>query len=217
MRIYKNFTEALNEIKRDLAEMGIEVHTQTYQDKFIGDNPEFATLELQNYIFTVTQPRAEDLNPTQPWADAEFHERISGIPGEAWKLREEIWSEFADNFGYTYPERLRGKIDAVIHRIKEDPASRQLFINVWEGEDLGKLGRIRVPCSLGYHIMVRNGAVNVTYLQRSADFATHLQNDIYLAHRLQRYIADQTGYAVGLYTHWFGSLHVYKKDVKEVF
>ena len=49
-RIYNKFDEALSEIGRDLAEMGISVHPKTWQDKDVSDNPDFETKELQNYI-----------------------------------------------------------------------------------------------------------------------------------------------------------------------
>lgn len=226
MRIYKYFDEALSEIRRELAEMAILIHPETYQDKYVGDNPDFETLELQDYIYTVTRPSVEDLNPTQPWADAEFDERLGHKdlnPGEAWKLRSEVWSKFIQEngkFGYTYSNRLseNHKIKRVIDRIKKDSDSRQLFISVWDSDDIKKLGGVsRIPCTIGYQIKVREGLLHLTYIQRSADFATHFENDIYLAFKLQKYIAEKTGYEVGRYTHFISSLHVFSKDVDEVF
>ena len=205
MRIYKNFKEALPEIKRDLAEMGIKCWPKTYQDKQVGDNPDFETLELSNYIYTVVNPNVADLEPTQPWADAEWIERKFGIighpvnPGEAYKLRPEVWKEFIGKngkFAYTYSDRLSWfkQVNRVIARLKEDKDSRQLYIGVWSQEDNTKLGGVsRVPCSLGYLLQCRKDHLNITYLQRSADFATHLVNDIYLAFKLQDFIAVVAG------------------------
>jgi len=65
MRIYQSFKEALPEIKRDLAEMGIKVHPKTYQDKNVERDLNFATLELQNYIYTVVQPNMSGTNAEQ--------------------------------------------------------------------------------------------------------------------------------------------------------
>lgn len=225
MRIYLNFTEAMGEIKRDLAEMGIRVHPQTYQDKYVGDNPDFATMELQNYIYTVINPVFTDLNPTQPWADQEFEERIKEPPvnpGEAWKFRREIWEQFLEpdgKFAYTYSERMSGQIMKIAKRVKEDPDSRQAYLAIWNPEkDIDKLGGIsRVPCSLGYLFQVRRKRLNMTYLQRSADFVTHFVNDVYLAVRLQNHMSQLTGFPLGTFTHWVGSLHIFQKDVKGVF
>ena len=227
MRIYQNFKEVLSEVKRDLAEMGIGVHTQTYQDKFIGDDPTMATKELQNYMYCVintTNP--SEILPTQPWADAEFQERISGKhmnPGEAYRLRKDVWDTFLDierKFGYTYPDRISDfcQIDRIVSTLENDSYSRQAYMSIWTPEDLTKTGGVsRVPCTLGYQFQVRKGALNITYLQRSSDFATHFNNDVYLAVRMQHYIASRLGMATGTFTHWIGSLHVFIKDIKGVF
>jgi len=230
MRIYRNFKEALAEIKRDLAEMGIHVHPQTYQDQFVGDNPDFETLELQNYIYTVTHPTNDDLEPTQPWAEAEWGERCIGIngkgcinPGTAWQLRKDVWEQFIQpngKFAYTYCERfgLFEQVLRVIDRLQKDPSSRQLFIGMWNASDSTKLGGIsRVPCSLGYYVQCRRNALHLTYLQRSADFVTHFVNDVYLAYSLQYFIADRVQMDIGTFTHWIGSLHIFAKDTKGVF
>jgi len=230
MRIYQNFPEALGEIKRDLAEMGIRIHPKTYQDKNVEGNPDFDAFELQNYIFTVTDPQPGQLEPSQPWADAEFLERISRAainPGEAWKLRREIWEEFLvksstgeDRFAYTYAERFGEfqQLDRLITQLQGDSDSRQIFLSVWNPSDVLYLGgKSRVPCSLGYYFQLRQGQLNMTYLQRSADYATHFVNDIYLATLLMRYVAQWVGAPLGHYTHWLGSLHIFAKDAQGVF
>lgn len=221
MRLYSNFKDANNEIQRDLAELGILVHPQTMQDKQIADDEDYATRELTNYDYTVLAPQLEDLNPTQPWADAEFQERINFVDrgGEAWKLRPEVWAEFAERgFSYTYGERYQGGLVEIIEELKVHPESRQLFLSVWDPLiDAGKLGKQRVPCSLGYWFVKRGGALDITYMQRSADFATHFENDQYLTAKLQRHVAYEAGIPVGRFTHWIGSLHVYRKDVAGVF
>jgi thymidylate synthase len=225
MRIYKDFKEALNEIKRDLAEMGILVHPHTYQDKWVADNPDFDTLELQNYIYVVLNPRPEDLEPTQPWADKEFDERISGIPhnpGKAWAERAEVWKEFLEadgKFSYTYSERMWYQLNKLIREAKDNPDSRQLYLSIWNPKlDIFNIGGWRrVPCSLGYLFQIREEQVNMTYLMRSCDFVTHMVNDIYLATKLLHYFASQVGKPVGRFTHYIGSLHIFQKDVKGVF
>lgn len=222
MRFYETFDEALNECRRDVAELGTNVHPQTMQDKDIADDPEYETKEYRNLIYTVTRPKLEDLNPTQPWADAEFEERLTGTEpgqGEAWKLRPEVWQEFADRgFGYTYGERFALSLGPILTELRGHPDSRQLFLSIWcPSRDAGVMGKERVPCSLGYWLALRQGLLSLTYLQRSADIVTHFENDVYLAHKLQRWIADEVGAGIGQYIHWIGSLHAYKKDVAGIF
>lgn len=226
MRIFRHFPEALGEIKRDLAEMGIKIHPLTYQDKNVAKDPNFDTLELQNYTYTVTQPKPHELNPSLPWADEEFKERLTWPPvnpGEAWQLRKEVWTEFLCEdgcFAYSYSERFgkHNQIQAILERIKIDPDSRQLFLAVYNPADIQNMGGIsRVPCTIGYQIQVREELLHLTYIQRSADFVTHFNNDVYLAAMMQKYLAEKSGYKIGRYTHFIMSLHMFRRDAKGVF
>jgi thymidylate synthase len=222
LRFFTSFSDALNEMRRDVAELGTKVHPQTMQDKQIADDPDYETMEYRNAIFTVTRPSLGDLNPSQPWADAEFDERVRGVrpeDGEAWKLRPDVWTEFESRgFGYSYGERYSISLSQLINELEIHPDSRQLFLSVWNPEiDADRLGVVRVPCSLGYWFSLRARALHVTYLQRSADIVTHFENDVYLAHKLQEYIALNIGADIGQYSHWIGSLHAYRKDIAEIF
>lgn len=246
MRIYKDFREATNEIRRDLAEMGILVHPHSYQDVDVRGNQDFDTLELQNYIYTVTQPDAGDLTPTQPWASLELGERILGMgkmnPGNAWRSRPEVWTEFLrcpplcepnisdgcsqdpttcgySKFSYTYDERMHYQLDTIANELKANPETRQAFLSVWNPKlDARNIGGLkRVPCTLGYIFQMRRGQLHMTYMMRSSDFVTHFQNDVYLAYRLQQWMADQVKMPVGHFTHYVASLHVFRKDVEGVF
>lgn len=227
MRIFRTFPEAFNEINRDFKEMGIPIETQTMQDIIIEPEMGLETVELMNYIYTVTQPDINDLEPTRPWADKEWRERRCGIqghpinPGEAWQDRIDIWGSFLHDgeFSYTYSDRLSShdQVQRVIRRLSEDRYSRQLYVSMWAPHDSIKLGIERVPCSLGWHFLYRNNQLNMTYFMRSCDFATHFQNDIYLSMKLLGYVAAGAGLTVGRFTQFMSSLHVYAKDVEDVF
>lgn len=235
MRIFSNFNEAFSEIKRDLAEMGIEVHTKTMQNKYIEKNEEYSTKELQFYSYTILNPWDDmdtlgDQLPNKAWAVAEWYERKSGIllepinPGEAYKLRNDVWKEFLNKngkFDYTYSERFahNQQVKKVIEALKRDPLSRQAYISVWDVYDTDYLGTAvsRVPCSLGYLLQYRQGKLNMEYSMRSCDFGTHFKNDIFEALMLQAYIGEQTGLELGNFIHHIASFHIYKKDIKNVF
>ena len=243
MRIYTNAQEMIEEVKRDLAEMGIVVRPATMQDKYVKGNPDYETKELQNYSYCLLNARSQDIpGVTQPWADAEFKERVTDPwerdwggkrilfqppnfinPGEAWKLREEVWSEYMHDgkLAYTYNELLwnNDQTTKIINRLKEDPDSRQLWISLWNPDkDPDFLGGVsRVPCSLGYGLQVRDGKLNMHYVMRSCDFVTHFRNDVYLAIKFLEWVAEKTGYPVGDFTHTMFSCHVYNKDIQGVF
>lgn len=224
MRIYTNWQECYEEVKRDLAEMGIRVFPKSMQDK----KGDFETLELQNYSYSLLNANSSDISGvTQPWADSEFNERIdpSGNinPGNAWELRKDVWTEYLHEgkMAYTYNERLflNDQLNKIIERLKEDKDSRQLWVSIWNPEiDPDKLGGVsRVPCSLGYNFQYREGKLNMHYIMRSCDFSTHFVNDVYLAIKMLEYVAKETDLQVGNFTHTMFSLHVYKEDVSRVF
>lgn len=55
------------------------------------------------------------------------------------------------------------------------------------------------------------------YTMRSCDWATHFQNDVYLAMKLQHHVAHSADIEPGHFCQDLGSLHVYQKDVADVF
>jgi thymidylate synthase len=232
MRHYANFPEAQNEIRRDLAELGIDVQPETMQDKYVEDNPDFLTKELQNYIYTVIDPDYTKIEGVhEAWVEAEWEDRLIGDlnPGVAWKTRKDVWSQFIEKgfggrpkapgkFSYTYSERMGGThIDRIINELLLHPHSRQLWLPVWSPIDETRRGERRVPCSLGYWFVNRHDALHLTYAMRSCDFYTHYANDVALASMLLHYVAKKTDLDVGHFTHFVGSLHVYAKDVADVF
>lgn len=194
MRIYSNAYQLMSETGRNLWEMGCEVKPKTYQNKNIEGNDEFVTKELiceqycltkmpdPEYLFTYTKCR--------DWADAEFKERISdkGLnPGEAWKLRKNVWEEFLTRgkFDYTYSERMNlftyykdktvSKLDAVINLLKDDQDTRKAILDIYGGghlyhmDDNGFMslgvvdsdfldGKERIPCSMYYDFLIRENA-----------------------------------------------------------
>jgi len=224
MRVFANAYELISEIYREVWEMGHIVHPQSMQNKVVGDNPEFATKEITNYSYCLTNLYKQEYlflsdHRSKDWADAEFEERISleySNPGEAWKIRKDIWEQFLNVngvFEYSYNERIMAALPTVIKELKIHPDSRQAIITIWDPTDVDYLGgNARVPCSIYYQLMIRNNRLNIIYNQRSADVVTHFGNDVYLAWKLMAHIAKEVGVKPGYLFHNIGSLHSYKKD-----
>jgi len=228
MRIYKNAYQLLSEIFRDLDEMGIIVKPKSYQNKKIEGLEEYETKEIMGYSYMLTDlPDPEVLflfegNTAKRWALEEFKERImdKGFvnPGKAWKIREKTWLPFLTDdgeFDYTYNGRLHWNHNVlrIITELKRNPDTRQAWLPIFHPQDLHHLGgKKRIPCSLGYFFMVREGVLHLTYIQRSADAVAHFGNDIYLAWLMKEYIASKTGFKAGDLRHTIFSLHAYRKD-----
>lgn len=230
MRIYRDCYELMSEIAREVIEMGIRVNTKSMQNKIIGGLEGFGTLEILNYSYCLkSRAREEALFIGDPrsveWVKAEFNERVNptaGNPGEAWKLRHELWANFQDStgkFDYTYSERINynHNLSRIIVEIMDNPGSRQLILPIFSLTDLENIGgKKRIPCSIYYQFFVRNGQLDIQYSQRSADVYTHFGNDVWLAWELMEYVAKATGITPGYLYHNLGSLHVYNKDIEKL-
>lgn len=121
----------------------------------------------------------------------------------------------AEKFSHTYPERMwpkyaglndeqarsalpirgirfdYGDLMDVVNLLHRSPSTRQAYLPIWFPEDTGAVHGERVPCSLGYHFLVREGKIHVTYFIRSCDFLRHFQDDVYLAMRLGQWVRDE--------------------------
>lgn len=228
-RVFKDCKEAISEIYRDVAEMGIKVHPASMQNKVVKGDENFATLEITNYTYCLLTLEKDEFlylhEDTREWVKAEFAERVDTgstffNPGKAWKLRQKTWEQFLNakkKFDYTYSERFNQyfSLDTIIDELILNPDSRQCILSVWDRQDISGLrGRTRIPCSIYYQFLLRNGKLDIIYNQRSADAITHFGNDIALAWMLKDYVAGKVGVTSGYLYHNIGSLHVYFKDLQ---
>jgi thymidylate synthase len=231
MRIYQSTIEAAKELARELKEMGIQYQSTTVQDKFVGDNPDFITLELTGYSYCINQ--WEDLDDlidhmelNREWVYAEEDERLgfditNKNPGYAWKKNKSFWEQFLRDgfFSYSYPERWQAQVPYIIQELKLRPNTRQAVMSFYEStkDMMNWGGRDRVPCSLTYHFLIRDGKLNLIYTQRSCDYALFYGSDVFLTIRLLDYVAKQVGVECGSFFHQIGSLHCFKGQVKDLF
>lgn len=123
-----------------------------------------------------------------------------------------------DKFSHTYPERFwpkfanegeirpngrqvfvphngiryeYGDLMDVVNLLVRSPLTRQAYLPVWFPEDTGTVHGKRVPCTLGYHFMIRNQVLSMRYYMRSCDLIRHFTDDVYLAGRLMQWMAEE--------------------------
>jgi hypothetical protein len=180
----------------------------------------------------------KEVRPNLPWAEKHFLERISKIPWNPppshvdWPFAQKDNEEHrpGGKFSHTYPERFwpkyandmafprmgirysYGDLDDVIWLLKTRPGTRQAFLPIWFPEDTGSVENQRVPCSLGYHFMVRNGTMKCVYYIRSCDFYRHFRDDVYMAGRLLQYVAEKSNNKVGQLVMHMSSLHIFSVE-----
>jgi hypothetical protein len=124
-----------------------------------------------------------------------------------------------------------GDLDDVIDQLIEYPTSRQAYFPIFFPEDTGNVHRGRIPCTLGYHFLMRNNRLHMWYTIRSCDLVRHFRDDLYLAARLQLWVLDElrnkADVGPGFHTIWDDiepglfhfhcfSLHVHKGDLHHV-
>lgn len=118
-------------------------------------------------------------------------------------------------FSHTYPERMwpknagpllelepmegirfrYGDLNDVVSLLVKQPNTRQAYLPIWFPEDTGVVHGARVPCTLGYHFLIRNKEVQITYYMRSCDLVRHFQDDVYMAGRLLQWVVNEVNYA----------------------
>lgn len=105
-----------------------------------------------------------------------------------------------------------GDLDDVLNLLMNDPPTRQAYLPVWFPEDTGSTEGQRVPCTLGYHFLQREGVMDITYYIRSCDFMRHWRDDIYMAGRLLQWVAEGVGAVPGKLLMNIASLHIFEGD-----
>lgn len=111
-----------------------------------------------------------------------------------------------------------GDYDGLIQILQDNLYTRQAYLPIWFPEDISAANNgERVPCSLGYHFLFRNGKMDVEYHIRSCDMVRHFRDDVYMAGRLVQDIIWKLG--LDIETHQpgklimnIGSLHAFPPD-----
>lgn len=107
-----------------------------------------------------------------------------------------------------------GDLNDVIDLLAKDPYTRQAYLPIWFPEDTGVVHGERVPCTLGYHFLMRLGRLDIVYYMRSCDFVRHFQDDVYMAARLCQWVADHLdGVYPGELVMHISSLHIFRGDL----
>lgn len=184
----------------------------------------------------------EPLNPGVQWSKwpwGNSADKFRNLPGGKFShtYMERFWPKFAD---YTdggklgdndsIPAEARsgiraayGDLNDVVEHLVKHPLSRQAYLPVWFPEDTGVAHGERVPCTLGYHFIMRGDHLHTTYYIRSCDVIRHFQDDIYLAVRLKLWLlkklreTDPAWKKVvpGFFVMHVTSLHAFKNDVQK--
>ena len=211
MQLYESADIAIKSTKEKLYNLGQVVNSSRWQSIDVSQG----MWELFGHSFGFKMPQSIsqmqlDINPNLPWADDHFEERVGRLPlnpppsNEWWPFAQKSSKKFKsdEQFSHTYPERIwphklrgmrykYGNFDDVIKLLYDEPLTRQAFLPIWFPEDTGAAHGERVPCTLGYHFIVRNDFLHIIYYIRSCDFLRHFRDDIYMACRKAYFVLEE--------------------------
>jgi hypothetical protein len=134
----------------------------------------------------------------------------------------EVWgNRRPDKMGLRYRY---GDLNDLVDLFIRDPLTRQGYLPIFFPEDTGAHHGSRVPCTLGYHFMLRRDKLHVTYYIRSCDLFRHFDDDVYLTVRLVWWLLEQLREAdqrfmkvvPGLFMMHIGSLHCFINDLRQL-
>lgn len=189
--------------------------------------------------------------PNLPWAEDHFQERVAGEPTNPgtqyvnWPWYKPEWEAQDENqrFSHTYMERFwpknaaqsyhqttphhgiryrYGDLDDVVDLLFREPHTRQAYLPMFFPEDTGAHHGERLPCSLGWHFMLRDNKLHCFYPMRSVDLVRYLRDDAYMAGRLVQWVLEHLrvpGYSnwadiePGNLTMFMSSLHVFEDEL----
>lgn len=127
------------------------------------------------------------------------------------------------HFGVRYEY---GDLNTLVRFLSANPLTRQAYLPIWFPEDLeAARSDARVPCTLGYHFIMREGRLHVVYYMRSCDLIRHWRDDVYLTIRLLLWVLGQCRIfdphwrtvKPGTLTMHITSLHMFQADHKRIF
>lgn len=174
------------------------------------------TFELQQITIFYPMPQTQSdaisfIGPDLPWAEGHFRERIAGEPinpgdwHDKWPyhLNAEKLHQHEGKYDHNYMERFwpknlmpqgyrfkTGDLRDVADLLIAEPYTRQAYLPVWFPEDTGVTEGQRVPCTLGYQFLIRDGQMHLSYHLRSCEAYRHFTNDVYMAVRLAQMIVN---------------------------
>lgn len=198
----------------------------------------FRTWELHPAIYEIEDPTDRTLlypnRGNNPFASLYETIWVFGSPDNSIETlkrfipRAEDYSDDGKTWRAGYPNRLRrfghkqvDQIDYVFKKLKEDPATRQAVIVLWNPEEDDEfvngehLKSLDFPCSNYLHFMVRNGKLDCTFVIRSNDAIYGMTGiNVYEFTVLQEILAcllNKYGVELGRFYYIADSLHLYEE------
>jgi thymidylate synthase len=227
----KSISNSIRDALQLLYHDGYRIRTEKWQGVSAPqDMFEILNLDLRMNLESKIEKLKIQCKPSEPWADLHFAERVGGLPtnpGETyykwpyWRgdhltqgefthtYQQRMWTPRLEGIKYNF-----GDLGDLVELLKREPDTRQAYLPIWFPEDTGVKHGGRVPCTIGYHFIIRNSRIYVRYYLRSCDARRHFNDDIYLANRLTLWLNEQleSKYYMGELIMNITSFHIFESD-----
>ena len=213
-----NINEAYRKLCQDLLNKGHSVGRAA--------NPKGATVELNNYCFTVDELdkypyislKSRDLSMTYLLGELTLY-LDSRNDLKSYTTFSKFWENVSDDgltvnsaYGYILQQKHGfNQIEKVVELLKTDQNTRRAVLNINVPNE-HMIETKDEPCTICLDFIIRDGKLNCTCVMRSNDVNFGLSYDYSYFVLIQRYIAQRVGVELGTYTHFAMSIHFYEKD-----
>lgn len=183
--------------------------------------------EIVNAITVIKDPtknimKNEVRNLPMRYAIGEFLWYLSGNNklSEIKKYAKTAWDRMSDdgetvNSNYGHCIKYKYGFDQweyILEMLKKTPENRQAVIHIKTADNRPSKD---VNCTVCLQFFIRDNKLYMTTYMRSNDLWNGFPYDIFQFTNMQVLLSMQLGVELGTYTHIAGSLHMYKRDLKE--
>lgn len=185
--------------------------------------------------FTKTQaPERQEAYDRYKKAELEWYlsgnTLASSAPSKFWNQLADKDGHITSNYGHMmlfdpiYPENQdtstcnhETAIDRLVKTLTKDPDSRQAIVHYNQPRHCFPQNK-DFPCTVYSQVFIRDGQLNMSTYQRSCDVVKGFSYDTpwschFMEIVLERLKAEGLNIELGEFTHVFGSLHLYEKDL----
>ncbi|MDR2268779.1 MAG: thymidylate synthase [Rickettsiales bacterium] len=180
------------------------IKVQQRYDIEVKNNPGLsgeAYTELKNKIIDDER----DVGPIYGWQWRHFG-------GEYQWDEARIDKDPTDNFNHDKPGV--NQLEQVIYKLKNQPTDRRMIVSAWNPVDIPKMG---LPaCHLMHQLIVRDGKISLTWVQRSCDMFLGVPYNIASYALLLLLYAKESGYQPHLLKGELHDAHIYMNHIDQV-
>lgn len=219
--------QQFRQVLHDIIQSGEQVKADISSS--VGSNQQF--IDLNNYLFTLTNPRDRILaNPLRNLnlysAIARFvwmcsgSDRIADIAfyePQVKRFTDDQISVPGSNYGTRIfqPRPGLNQVLAAVERLKKDQGTRRSAVIVWQPEDAVRESN-DIPCTFGLSFYVRGDKLNITTIMRSNAAFRLLPFNVFEFTLLGELVSVLTGIPLGEYTTFAVSMHIYESELTKV-